>query len=680
MENSEIRSDHEKSSEFDNQSRTNDDEAGFSLEADQNTLDATAAAAAGGGIKVELEGGGVSEAEVLQCTGGKLATDDHREEDEPNVDEMSKKKDSIEEGNDSDHVNALNEMDDGDTKAGGAIDPYSYLNRGDFSSEIYKIELLNLPKRFGIAQLKKKLVFMGLNPCKIKCVDYGHYAFVTFRSELEMTKAFEVLQGHVWKNKPIKVKRAAANADPLMLKRKTDAESAKEQKTKKCKTGDTNEDSLTPADNLNDIVTPLWKIPYSEQLVMKMKNVRDFLIRLGKEMEKNNKELKLSEERNLNEGLCCKLHSVKPSPLLHAYRNKCEFSIGVSPEGKDKTVGFRLGSYRDGVINVLEADDCINIPTSMKLAARELQCFLQTYSTKPAFNPTNRQGNWKMATIRTTQSDNVMLNVVFHPQALSPDEIESEKELLKDYFHQRLSSSSSSSSANVKISSLYFQVESDRKEKDEESQCYHLSGEKFIEEEIMQMRFRISPLAFFQVNSLAAEVLYNTIADWCKITPNTILLDVCCGTGTIGLSMAKKVKKVIGIELHKEAVEDAKINALVNGIENAEFLCGKAENLLPSLMWRVAGQEVVVIVDPPRAGLHSDVVRAIRKSPLVGHLLYISCKPNAALSNIVHFTRQISKRISGDPFRVVQAVPVDLFPHTEHYELVLMLEREVRSS
>lgn len=560
-------------------------------------------------------------------------------------------------------------------ESGEIIDPYGYLNRGDFSSEIYKVELVNLPKRFGIAQLRKKLVFMGLSPCKIKSVDCGHFAFVTFRSEADRQKAFEVLQGHVWKNRPIRVKMAAANADPLMLKRKHKANVGDQPVTKQLKTEEA-ADKLTLTERLNNTVTPLWTIPYEDQLKTKYSTIREFIKRLGRQIEKNNDTAKtwLSEQRLLNEGLCCKLHPIKPSPVLNGYRNKCEFTVGLSPEGKDNTVGFRLGSYKDGVISVIEPDDCINIPQSMKHVAKLLQTYLQNETTRKAFNPINRQGFWKEVTVRTTASKGVLVIITFHPQNLSQEEIDEEKEHLKIYFESLFCQGEDT------VSSLYFQVESDRKEKYEDGVCDHLRGKKFIEEDLLEMKFRISPLAFFQVNSSAAEILYSTLADWCKITPNTVLLDICCGTGTIGLTMAKKVKKVIGIELSHQAVDDAKFNAQANGVENAEFICGKAEDLMPSLMRQIEGQEVVAVVDPPRAGLHSDVIRVIRKSSFVNHLIYVSCKPTAAIQNITDFTRQSSKRVSGIPFRLVQAVPIDLFPHTEHCELVLMFERENQSS
>ena len=135
----------------------------------------------------------------------------------------------------------------------------------------------------------------------------------------------------------------------------------------------------------------------------------------------------------------------------------------------------------------------------------------------------------------------------------------------------------------------------------------HINGSKYIEEKLFNLTFRISPDAFFQVNSVGAEVLYSQVADWCNVSPATTVLDICCGTGTIGISMANKVHQVIGVELCEHAVEDAKQNARLNGIYNTRYHCGKAEDLMTNIMKSLHTTDIVAILDPPRAGLLWDV-------------------------------------------------------------------------
>ncbi|CAI7790452.1 unnamed protein product [Closterium sp. NIES-54] len=219
---------------------------------------------------------------------------------------------------------------------------------------------------------------------------------------------------------------------------------------------------------------------------------------------------------------------------------------------------------------------------------------------------------------------------------------------------------------------------------------------------------------------------------------SVLVFDVCCGTGTIGLCVAKHAKKVIGIEMNESAVEDAKRNAAINGIQHAEFIASRAELVLPKLLHKYLPQvkpasdglpkgkeekegqqpgdgkeegkeeakeegkkefefsRVVTIVDPPRAGLHPTVLRALRENPKIEQLLYISCNPTSLVANVLDLCSpppELKKpqaggggwskwgpaagqrAMAGEPFRPVRAVAVDLFPHTEHCEVVMLLER-----
>ena len=151
-----------------------------------------------------------------------------------------------------------------------------------------------------------------------------------------------------------------------------------------------------------------------------------------------------------------------------------------------------------------------------------------------------------------------------------------------------------------------------------------------------------------------------------------MLLDLCCGAGTIGLCLARHVDRVIGIEISQEAVNDAICNSKSNNISNAEFLCGAVENKLNKLgeIYR-EDCDVVAVLDPPRAGVPSSVIRTLRKAKSVKRLIYVACSVSNASQNLVDICRAPSGRMPGEPFHPVRGTPVDLFPHTLHCELVL---------
>jgi len=202
-----------------------------------------------------------------------------------------------------------------------------------------------------------------------------------------------------------------------------------------------------------------------------------------------------------------------------------------------------------------------------------------------------------------------------------------------------------------------------------------LWGEAAIQETLLGRTFNISPQAFFQVNSGGAELLYKTVGDIAGLTDKTSLVDVCCGTGTIGLCLADRVKNVVGVEMVSEAVRDAQKNAESNGVTNCTFYCGKAEDILPNILRDVDNKKIVAIVDPPRAGLHPRALAAIRNTLAIQTLVYVACDAKNAMKNFVDLSRPASKTAKGDPFLPVKIIPVDLFPHSKGFELVILFER-----
>ncbi|MEE6496514.1 hypothetical protein FKM82_002396 [Ascaphus truei] len=259
-----------------------------------------------------------------------------------------------------------------------------------------------------------------------------------------------------------------------------------------------------------------------------------------------------------------------------------------------------------------------------------------------------------------------MLTVTFHPRDLGQDETRSHIHTLQNYFTRGPGSV-------CNLTSLYHQ------ESPVTSPPRLLHGCPHLVEQVMGLKLRLSPDAFLQVNTPGAELLYTALRELSGGHAHCALLDVCCGTGGIGLSLAGQFREVVGVEMVDQAVYDARWNADVNGVQNCRFHAGKAEKLLPQLLMDTQEAEpMVAVVNPPRAGLHPRVVRAIRSCENIRTLLYVSCKPEGEASdNLTQLCSPPSpeQRILGEAFVPQAAVAIDLFPHTAHCELILCLER-----
>ena len=195
---------------------------------------------------------------------------------------------------------------------------------------------------------------------------------------------------------------------------------------------------------------------------------------------------------------------------------------------------------------------------------------------------------------------------------------------------------------------------------------FALWGKETINDTLCGLNFRLSPLSFYQVNRSGAEKLYTLAADFADLKQEDVLLDLYCGTGTIGLSMASRVKEVIGVEIVPAAIEDARRNATENGITNARFLCADATDAAKQLEAEGLTPDVVV-VDPPRKGCDEQALQTVsRMSP--SRLVYISCNPATLARDLA--------RLSELGYMATKIQPVDMFPRTAHVESVVCLSRE----
>ncbi len=195
--------------------------------------------------------------------------------------------------------------------------------------------------------------------------------------------------------------------------------------------------------------------------------------------------------------------------------------------------------------------------------------------------------------------------------------------------------------------------------------CITLFGDTYITDILCGVKVRISPLSFYQVNRDMAEKLYKKAAEYADVVGKTVL-DLYCGAGTIGLSMAKTAKKIIGVEIIPDAVKDAKINAEINGITNAEFICGDAATAAKQLAKRGEKPDVV-IVDPPRKGCEESLLNTIANDFSPERIVYVSCDPSTLARDIAVLTTL--------GYKLVEYTPVDMFPRTSHVECAAKLIR-----
>ena len=193
-----------------------------------------------------------------------------------------------------------------------------------------------------------------------------------------------------------------------------------------------------------------------------------------------------------------------------------------------------------------------------------------------------------------------------------------------------------------------------------------IHGSDYIEDILCGLRFRISPLSFYQVNPEGTELLYGKAKEYAALTGEETLLDLYCGTGTIGLTMADKVKSLIGVEIIPQAIENAKENARLNGIENVRFVCDDATGMA-KILYDEGIRPDVVILDPPRKGCTPEVIETVAKMG-PDRVVYVSCDPATLARDLAIFEKL--------GYETVKATAVDMFPRTTHVESVVLLSRE----
>ena len=382
-----------------------------------------------------------------------------------------------------------------------------------------------------------------------------------------------------------------------------------------------------------------WQhLPYEMQLEAKRQQVYDQLVRIG--------HLDVPEIR-----------PVLGSDKNRYYRNKLEFTFSSRrwfetpvdfeqlPENERIGLGFHVGRYFD---RVLDIEHC----WLQDSPSNEIRLFLKEYAIEHGlefYDIRQNQGYMRNIVIRNNEAGNVMLIVVF-----AYDDPATRTPLLQavaDRFPQ--------------ITSLYYVINTKLNDSIADQTPLLFKGDDAIWEKMENLTFKIGPKSFYQTNTAQAYKLYSTARDFAALTGSEVVYDLYTGTGTIAQFVSSKASKVVGIEYVPEAIQDARENAKNNDITNCEFFAGDMKDVLNAQFIADHGRPDVIILDPPRAGIHPDVARVILDAA-PERIVYVSCNPASQ-------ARDLS--LLAAHYRITAVQPVDMFPHTHHVENVCALTR-----
>lgn len=379
-----------------------------------------------------------------------------------------------------------------------------------------------------------------------------------------------------------------------------------------------------------------WQhMDYNAQLVFKQQYVENALRRLGKVDTSS-------------------LEDILPSEKTDYYRNKLEFTFSnkrwltsidqeFAPEEMN-ALGFHVPGRFD---KILDIDHCF----LQQDPSNDIRNSVRDYAIKNKisfYDLRAHEGALRNLIIRTSSTGEVMLIVVFaYPNQAQID-------LLMGYIHEKFPA----------LASLLYIVNQKRNDTIFDQEIYTYAGRDFIYEEMEGLKFKVGPKSFYQTNSRQAYELYKITREFAGLSGEELVYDLYTGAGTIANFVAKSARAVVGVEYVPSAIEDAKINSQINDINNTEFYAGDMKDVLTTDFVAQHGRPDVVITDPPRAGMHIDVVNRILEME-AAKIVYVSC--NAA-------TQARDLEILQKKYDVARIKPVDMFPHTQHVENVVLLK------
>ncbi len=382
-----------------------------------------------------------------------------------------------------------------------------------------------------------------------------------------------------------------------------------------------------------------WQnMKYSQQLYFKQNEVQNHLQRIGK--------IELPE-----------FEPILGSEKQFFYRNKMEFSFSNSrwltekeiesteDLGNRNALGFHIPKMWD---KILDINKCHLQEDPSNAIRNEIRAFANEHGLT-FFNPRAHEGLLRTLMLRTASTGEIMVLIQFF------ENDKANRELILDHVYEKF----------PQITSLQYVVNNKANDTlyDQDIKLY--KGRDYILEEMEGLKFSINAKSFYQTNSDQAYELYKITRDFAGLTGNEIVYDLYTGTGTIAQFVSKKAKKVIGVESVPDAIKDAKANAERNNIDNCEFFVGDMKVVFNDAFIAQHGQPDVIITDPPRDGMHKDVIEQIMKiAP--EKVVYVSC--NSA-------TQARDLALMDEKYKVTRVRPVDMFPQTHHVENVVLLER-----
>ena len=384
-----------------------------------------------------------------------------------------------------------------------------------------------------------------------------------------------------------------------------------------------------------------WQVlPYSEQIRYKQKQVTDNLTRIGK--------VELPE-----------ISPILGSDQTEFYRNKLEYTFSnkrwltAEEVARDvvydqmNAVGFHIPNSFDKVLAIEKCWLQDDISNRIRNAIRDY-AYAHSYTFN---NIRTHEGLLRNLIIRTSSTGQLMVILVCRVER--EEDMELFKKLLQyvaDTFPE--------------ITSLLYVVNNKVNDTITDLDVQVFKGEDHIFEEMEGLRFKIGPKSFYQTNSEQAYKLYKVARDFAGLTGNELVYDLYTGTGTIANFVSRQARRVIGIEYVPEAIEDATVNSDINGIRNTLFYAGDMKDILTQDFIKEHGRPDVIITDPPRAGMHPDVINVILAAA-PRRIVYVSCNPATQARDL---------QLLDTKYRVKAVQPVDMFPHTHHVENVVLLE------
>lgn len=380
-----------------------------------------------------------------------------------------------------------------------------------------------------------------------------------------------------------------------------------------------------------------WQhLPYSFQLKCKRQQVVDALTRIAK-----------IELPDIPEALGSDKIWEYRNKMEYTFSNRCWLTFEQMRSGEDfpdrNAAGFHIPGAFDKVLDIKRChlqDDISN----------RMRRFVKDYAREhglPLYDLRAQEGYIRTMMVRIASTGEIMVVLVVADDR--PAELSALLTALHETFPQ--------------ITSLMYVINGKVNDTFGDLPVHLFFGKEYIEEEMEGLRFRIGPKSFYQTNSLQAYELYKVVRDFARLTGKELVYDLYTGTGTIANFVSRRASKVVGVEYVPEAIEDAKINSAVNGIGNTVFFAGDMKDVLNDEFVAHHGRPDVMIADPPRAGMHQDVVDTIlRAEPPV--IVYVSCNPATQARDLA---------LLDGKYAVEAVQPVDMFPHTQHVENVVRL-------